>query len=274
MERKRWVTMMVGGAFALAAMAAATPAVADDGGAGASPAPKVTLEGDWYTDKAGKVSLALTLHNHGPALERLWLQIYTPGVPASAWWPACLEHQDVAPWTMGLASSGGLTRCRLAPMAEGETRHVEMLPEKIGDPAKLGGLRLVVAGDDGNVNQTSPVLVMRLDPVGATYRIAPRQRPTRGLKVVVRALRPGAAELVVAIRRSADTTENLYLRGVARFDKPGRRTVTLKPRGKVLRQLRHALSHGTAEASFQAMYRPADGMQPTVAEQDLRFAPR
>jgi len=273
MERKRWVTMMVGGAFALAAMAAATPAAADDGGAAAYPSPKVFLESHWYTDKAGKVSLALTLRNRGPALERPWLQIYTPGVPASAWWPACLEYQDVAPWTMGVASSGGLTRCRLAPLAEGEVRHVEMLAAKF-PVTRIGTIQLVVAGDDGNVNQTAPALALRLDPVGATYRIAPRQHPTRGLKVVVRALRPGAAEIVVAVRRSADTTENLYLRGVARFAKPGRRTVTLKPRGPVLRQLRYALRHGTAEASFEATYRPADGMQPTYDRQDLRFATR
>lgn len=263
MNRSRWVSFIVGGALALTATAsAAAPALADDGAAVPSPNLEI-VTAKWVTAPAGKVELWTTVRNVGSSpAERPWLFLGIKSVPAAGWQPACLELRtaaDPGPMQSQLTRDRAVA-CLLAPLGPGEIRQIRVaVPEPAPEPyVSARGTNVWVAGEDGkpfNVVHGTAALPW---PPGVVATVKRNQRPVGGLRITLRGLRAGKLTLSVELR-NPQTGQLLTFDKVVRFAKRGTKTVTIRAKGKTLRQLRRAIRGGASKATVDGTFSSAGG---------------
>ncbi len=272
MTRSRCTRLVVGGALALAAVAAA-PAVAD---VAAPPAPNLEVAARWSADTSGKTILVVDVHNAGAtAVERPWLQLDSQSIPPGDIQPGCLDVQTVPPPNAVSLVGTGLTRCLLAPLAAEETRQVVV---HVPSPALQGavvasGYSVMATGDDGVRGGVKSSTVLK-PPPAITVAAAGNQNPARGFRVRLRATKAGRALVRLAVPEFRKGSGAVSVQRTVTFPAKGTRTVTLRAHGSTLRRLRQALRDGAWKAVLVVEFTPSDRWAPASVVRNPRISRR
>ncbi len=260
MNGSRWISLIVGGVFALAAVAAA-PAVADEA---APPSANLEVAARWSTDTAGKAILVVDVHNAGAAaVERPWLQLDSQSIPSGDIQPGCLEVQAVAPPNAVSLVGTGLTRCLLAPLAANETRRVVVYVPSPGLQGAVlaSGYSVMATGDDGVRGSAKSSTVLK-PPPAITVTVARNQNPVRGFRVTLDAAKAGTVLVRLSVPELRKPAAGINVQRTLTFPARGVRTVTLRAHGSTLRRLRQALRDGAWKATLVVDFTPGDKWAP------------
>jgi hypothetical protein len=251
------------------------------------------VAGSAYRTTAGLIRLTARIRNTGPreaslttlavspAQKATASEPFPPGTPTAPWQARCMPSNPLArrvtsagSWSPAQLPQPGELRCSIGKLAPGEwvTVDVSGYGAMPAQPLRLQALAegpvlrpeastASVPVEDLALRDEPPRPVLPARPV-VRVTTATKHRISRWSRVRVKVDRPGTAKVTVATRVRGRPVR--YGRSVGLGKATLTRTVTIRPRGAVLRKLRGAVGRRGKPATLTVSFSSNEGERRTV----------